>query len=170
MRGKINKNLYRAILIVSFLAANALILFGLSSVFAYLNTGADRSTMLHTEIKSSRMYLPEITWDTTSYEGRPMESQNLKEIERDYLNSWYVKNLALSTNKRYGIADYYTDSSRVNIYNSIAYNAKNDLHFTSTTTNHEPKLLFYSADGQLVVFEDQNVIEFSESYENGRNL
>ena len=165
MREKINKNLYRAILIISFLAANALILFGLSSVWGFLNTGADRSTMLHTEIKSGRMYLPEISWDTLHYEGRPMEKQSLKEIERDYLNSWYVKNLALNTNKKYGVEDYYTDSARENIYKTISFNKKHNLHFKATTTNHEPQLLFYSADGQLVVFNDQQVIEYSESYE-----
>ncbi|WP_031425271.1 cellulase family glycosylhydrolase [Flavimarina sp. Hel_I_48] len=165
MQGKINKNLYRAILIISFIAANALILFGISSVFGFLNTGADRSTMLHTEIKSSRMYLPRITWDTTHYDGRPMKQQSLEEIERDYLNAWYVKNLALETNKKYGVEDYYTDSARVNIYNAIAYNEEHKLHFTNTTTNHEPELLFYSADGQLVVFNDHQVIEYSEGRE-----
>ncbi|MGB3775475.1 MAG: cellulase family glycosylhydrolase [Leeuwenhoekiella sp.] len=164
MRGKINKNLYRAILLLSFLAANALILFGISSVWGFLNTGADRSTMLHEEIKSSRLYLPKIVWDTTNYEGRPMEDQNLKEIERDYLNAWYVKNLALSTNEKYGLEDYYTDSSRVNIYKTIAYNKTNQLHFVGTTTFHEPQLLFYSADGQLVAFNDRHVTQYVESY------
>ena len=166
MREKINKNLYRAILIISFLAANAFILFGISTVWGFLNTGADRSTMLHTEIKSTQKYLPEITWDTSNYEGRPMEKQSLKEIERDYLNSWYVKNLALETNKKYGVDDYYTDSARVNIYNTIAYNEERNLFFRNTTTSHEPELLFYSADGQLVVFNDHHVAAYSESYEN----
>ena len=170
MRQKINKNLYRAILILSFLAVNAFLIFGISTVLGYLNTGADRSTMLHTEIKSRRMYLPEISWDTSSYEGRPMEVQNLKEIERDYLNSWYVKNLALQTNKDYGIEDYYTDSARVNIYKILDTNKAKNINFRSTTTAHHPKLQFYSADGQLVVFKDRNVIEYSESLENDKVL
>lgn len=170
MREKINKNLYRAILILSFLAVNALIIFGISSVWGYLNTGADRSGMLHTEVKGSRMYLPEVNWDTTAYEGRPMEAQSLKEIERDYLNSWYVKNLALKTNEIYGIQDYYTDSARVNIRKIIEYNKAKNFHFNSTTTVHHPEMKFYSADGQLVVFHDRNVIEYTESLENDEIL
>ena len=166
MRQKISKNLYRAILIISFLAANALIIFGISSIWSYLNTGADRSTMLHTETKSRQMYLPEITWDTTAYEGRPMEAQSLKEIERDYLNSWYVRNLALKNNEDYGIDDYYTDSARVNIYRILDDNKARKINFNSTTTVHHPKLQFYSADGQLVVFNDRNVIEYSEIIDN----
>ncbi|WP_035715963.1 glycoside hydrolase family 2 TIM barrel-domain containing protein [Christiangramia echinicola] len=170
MRQKINKNLYRAILILSFLAANAILIFGISSVWGYLNTGADRSTMLHTEIKSKQMYLPEISWDTTSYKGRTMEGQSLKEIERDYLNSWYVRNLALKNNEGYGIEDYYTDSARVNIYRILDDNKVRKINFNSTTTAHHPELQFYSADGQLVVFNDINVIEYSESLENGKIL
>jgi len=164
MRKKLNKNLYRAILILTFLAVNAMIIFGLSSVWGFLNTGASRSTMLHTEIKSRRMYLPEVVWDTSAYKGRTMKNQSLQEIERDYLNGWYVKNLALQSNKTFGVEDYYTDSARVNIYNIIDFNEARDLSFTTTTTNHHPKLLFYSADGQLVVFEDRRVRQFSQTY------
>ncbi len=170
MREKINKNLYRAILIFSFLAVNILIIFGISSVWGYLNTGADRAGMLHTEIKGSRMYLPEVNWDTTAYEGRAMEAQSLKQIERDYLNSWYVKNLALQTNEMYGVEDYYTDSARVNIQKILEYNKAGNIHFNTTTTVHHPELQFYSADGQLVVFNDRNVIEYTESLENDEIL
>ncbi len=170
MREKINKNLYRAILIISFLAANALIIFGISSVWGFLNTGADRSKMLHTEIQSTRLYFPKISWDTTAYKGRPMEKQSLGEIEKDYLNSWYVRNLALQTNKAYGIDDYYTDSARVNLYKTISFNQEQDVSFKTTSMAHHPELKFYSADGQLVVFEDQNVIEYSESYDGTKIL
>ncbi|WP_026915850.1 glycoside hydrolase family 2 TIM barrel-domain containing protein [Christiangramia portivictoriae] len=164
MRAKLNKNLYRAILILTFLAVNAMIIFGISSVWGFLNTGASRSSMLHTEIKSRRMYLPEVVWDTSAYKGRTMEAQSLQEIERDYLNGWYVKNLALQSNKPFGIEDYYTDSARVNLYNIIDFNESRELSFTTTTTNHYPRLLFYSADGQLVVFKDRKVRSFRQSF------
>ncbi len=170
MREKINKTLYRAVLLVSFLAVNALIIFGISSGWAFLNSGADRSAMLNTPIKSRRLYLPEVIWDTSAYEGRPMEKQSLGEIERDYLNSWYVKNLAYQTNKTYGVADYFTDSARVNIFNTIIHNKKNNIQLNNTTTAHHPELKFYSADGQLVVFNDKNVLEYSESIENDKIL
>jgi len=166
MRERINKNLYRALLILSFLALNALIIFGLSTVFGFLNTGADRSTMLHTEIKGTRMYLPKVVWDTTNVEGRPIEKERLQEIERDYLNAWYVKEVALSTNEDYGIPDYYTDSARVNIYKNIKFNKQHNLHFKSTTLAHHPKLEFYSADGQFIMITDENVVEYSSSYIN----
>jgi len=170
MRTKLNKNLYRAILILTFVAVNAMIIFGLSSVWGFLNTGASRSTMLHTEIKSRRMYLPEVVWDTSSYQGRRMEDQSLMEIERDYLNGWYVKNLALQSNKSFGVEDYYTDSARVNITRIIDHNTKKNISFNTTSTNHYPQLLFYSEDGQLVVFEDKEVRQFRQSFSDEKLL
>ena len=164
MREKINKNLYRALIILSFLALNGLIIFGISSVLGFLNTGAERSTMLHTEIKGTRMYLPKIIWDTTNVEGRPIEKERLQEIERDYLNAWYVKQVALSTNKDDGIADYYTDSARVNLFKNLKFNKKEKLHFKSTSVEHHPKLEFYSADGQFIMFTDKNVVEYRHSF------
>ena len=55
MKNKMNKNIYRAGLIVTFVALNALVLFGLSSVLAWLNTGAERTGMLHTEVLSKEV-------------------------------------------------------------------------------------------------------------------
>ncbi|WP_417886532.1 glycoside hydrolase family 2 TIM barrel-domain containing protein [Zunongwangia sp.] len=170
MENKITKNIYRAGLIITFIALNGLILFGISSVLAWLNTGADRTGMLHTEVLSKDVYLPKITWGDTVNPGRPMELQTLGEIQQDYLNAWYVKEVAYKTNNPYGIEDYYTDSSRVNLFETIAYNEENNIHFEATTLQHEPDLEFYSADGQLVVITDKNVIEYQEVYENNQKL
>lgn len=161
---KFSKNIYCSVLILSFIGLNAFIIYGISSVLAYLNTGAERTSMLHTGIERRPTYLPKITWDTLQYEGRPMEKQNLKEIEKDYLNSWYVRNLAYQQNSKTGIEDYFTDSARVNIFKNMEYNSLRKTKITSTTLNHQPELNFYSADGQLVSFTDRNVISYQEVY------
>ena len=123
MSKKLNKNLYRALLIVTFVALNGLIIWGISSVLAYLNTGADRSTMLHAEVINSKIYTPKINWDISAVEGRPMEKPTLQEIEDNYLKSWYVRNNAYKTNNTHGIADFYTDSARVNLHKIIQLNS-----------------------------------------------
>ncbi len=165
MTQKLSRNLYRAGIVLSFLIVNAAVLYGIGSIWSYLNTGADRSSILKTGVKAEKLYVPSIDWDTTSYEGRIMEPQSLKEIERDYLNAWYVKNLAYKNNEVLGIDDYYTDSARVNIYRTIAFNKEADLNFESTSLEHHPKLNFYSADGQMVVFKDRNVLEYTHNFE-----
>ena len=119
---KLNRTLYRVLLIVSFLMLNAFILTGISAVISYLNTGADRSAILHLPEELSSNYLPKVTWSPLNNEGRPMEKQTLVEIERDYLKAWYVRTIALETNTRFGIADYYTDSARLKLYDIIDHN------------------------------------------------
>ncbi|MDY0781503.1 glycoside hydrolase family 2 TIM barrel-domain containing protein [Tenacibaculum sp. IB213877] len=168
MTKDLNKNIYRALLIISFIALNGLILYGISGIWTYLNTGADRSSMLHTAIESKDAYLPKTTWTSLENPGRPIEEQTLAEVQKDYLNAWHVKNIAYKANNPYGIKDYYTDSAQVNLYRTINYNKNNKIHIEATTLSHQPKLEFYSADGQLVVFTDENVKEYQRLFKNNK--
>ena len=163
----LNRTVYRILLILSFLAVNALILIGLSALFSYLNTGADRSTILHVPQELSPNYLPKVLWAPLTNEGRPMESQTLAEIERDYLKAWYVRSVALETNDSYGIADYYTDRAREKLFTILDLNKQNNSYFKSTTLRHHPKLEFYSADGKIALLTDENVELYEEAYLKG---
>ncbi len=160
----LNKTFYRIVLLVSFLGINALILWGISSVLSYLNTGADRSSMLHQEVEMEAVYLPKVEWGSLENPGRPMEKPTLKDIENDYLSAWHVRNMAFMNNDRYGISDYYTDSARVRLYEQIDLNLAEGNWFKNTTLEHHPELDFYSEDGTLVVFTDHNVSSYQEVY------
>ncbi len=162
----LNKIIYRGLLILSFVGVNLLILFGLSQILAYLSTGADRSNMLHLDVKRTEVYLPELNWESLENPGRPMEMQTLGDLQKDYLDAWYVRNVAYQTNQPYGIEDYYTDSARVNLFSLIEWNKSQDIHIESTTLNHSPFLDFYSADGQLVSFTDKQVVQYQKIYKN----
>ena len=164
---KWNRNLLRIALIVSFLSVNALLLFGISSVWSYLNTGTDRSSRLHISLEQELRYTPEVLWDTTQVEGRAMEKETLTKIERDYLNGWYFKNTALSTNDPHGLVDYFTDSARTKIRDLLSFNKANGNTFDQTSLAHHPQLKFYSADGTQVMFTDQNVRIYRKSFHNG---
>ena len=50
----INKNILRGVLISSYTIIIAVCVYGISALYSYLNTGADRSNMLHTELKKNR--------------------------------------------------------------------------------------------------------------------
>lgn len=160
-----NRNITRAVLIISFILINILLLLGISKVLDFLNSGAERTSMLHLEKETINTYLPKVVWEGIDNPGRIMESTTLKTIERDYLFSWYVKNKSLQDNSTLGIEDYYTQNTRKNLYNTIKDNTKNEITIESTTLKHNPKLDFYSADGQLVVFTDRNVVEFQKVFQ-----
>jgi len=163
---KTNKNIYRVILLLSFLGLNALLLFGISSVLSYLNTGADRSTMLHLKEELKETYQPKIVWSGDNNEGRPMEKQTLLDIQKDYVTAWHIRNRAYATNDINGIADYYTDSARVKLYDIIAFNKAKGLTVQNRTIEHHPQIEFYSEDGQMVVFTDAQVTSRTEIYSN----
>ena len=161
---RFNRTLYRVLLILSFLAVNAVIMVGLSAVISYLNTGADRSTIVHLSKDLSPNYHPKVEWAPLANEGRPIASQTRAELEQDYLKAWYVRSVALETNEPYGITDYYTDSARVKLLSIIDLNKENDSYFKSTTLRHHLKLEFYSADGKIAVLTDENVELYEEAY------
>ncbi|PKH67025.1 glycosyl hydrolase family 5 [Flavobacterium sp. ALD4] len=159
-----NKNVYRTILIISFILLNLLLLLGINKTLTFLNTGAERTSMLHLEKETINSYLPKTIWESDTNAGRAMEANTLKEVEKDYLFSWLVKNKSFKDNTKLGIEDYYTQNTRANLYQTISHNKKNNITIESTTLEHHPKLDFYSADGQLVVFTDRNVVEFQKIY------
>lgn len=162
----INKNILRSVLVLSYIAIIALVLFGIGSLFSYLNTGADRSTMLHTEIKKVDQYLPKLEWAPLNNEGRPMDTQTLNALQNDYLDAWYVKHVAYKTNTLTGIEDYYTESARENITALVTQNKSNHITIQGTTLEHHITLDFFSEDGQLAVVTDKNIIEFKRVFEN----
>ncbi|NHF58574.1 cellulase family glycosylhydrolase [Flavobacteriaceae bacterium TP-CH-4] len=164
MRG--NKTTYRIVLLLSFLGLNAAILAGIGSVWSYLNTGADRTSILHLPKALDQAYLPKMVWDSLQVEGRPMESPTLQEIERDYLSAWYIRNRALETNSAEGLADYFTDSARTKLYKILDFNRQQGTHVKVTTLEHHPRLDFYSADGKMVVLTDYQVRTYEEVYRN----
>jgi len=162
----INKNILRSILILSYIAIIALVLFGIGSLFNYLNTGADRSSMLHTEIKKIDQYLPKLEWMPLKNEGRPIDLQTLQSIENDYLDAWYVKHITYKTNTTKGVDDYYTENARKNILDFVSKNSLENIFIDGTTLEHHLTLDFFSEDGQLAVLTDRDVIEYKRIYQN----
>lgn len=162
---QLNKTLYRTVLIITFLAINGLVLYGIGAAWAFMNMGADKTSMLHLEVPMEDVYKPNLDWVSLDNPGRPMEKQALAEITNDYMNAWHVRNIAYKKNDRYGIEDFYTDSARVRLYDNIDLNKKNNHWYKRTTLNHNSALDFYTADGTMVVFKDYNVEEYQEIYE-----
>jgi aryl-phospho-beta-D-glucosidase BglC (GH1 family) len=161
-----HRNILRMLILSSYVLLIIAITFGISSLYSYLNTGADRSKMLHTEIKKIDQYTPSLEWSPLNNKGRPMDLQTLNEIEDDYLDAWYVRHIAYKTNLTRGIDDYYTKNARKNIFNILHQNKIKNITIDETTLEHNITLDFFSEDGQLVVLTDNNVLEYKRIYKN----
>lgn len=163
---KKNKSVYRILVLTGFILINAGILFGISQVIAYLNTGADRTKMLHLDLERERYYVPEVIWESIENPGRPLEAFNQRKIEEDYLNAWYVKNVACFTGDDVGIFDHYTSAARKKVRDLIAQHNAEKTHIESTTLSHNLTLEFYSADGTVAILTDKNVTGVERIFKN----
>ena len=85
-----NKNIYRALLILSFIGLNLLLVAAISNILSYLNTGADKSTMLNLALGAEPVYKPYLVWKDSINPSRPIEKPTKKRVAQDYLNAWYV--------------------------------------------------------------------------------
>lgn len=163
---KKNRTYSRIVIITIFLAVNVLILFGISQILVYLNTGADRAKMFQTDLKKEGFYVPEVIWLDLENPGRPIEVPTQKTIEKDYLNAWYARSVALKTHSTDLLENAYTERARENIHSSIEKNKTDGVSIDFTTLSHNISLDFYSADGNLIVITDQNVKSFERVYKN----
>ncbi len=165
-----NRKLLRGILMISYILICSVIVFLLSSLYSFFNIGADRSKILHTEVRKIDQYLPKITWKEDGNEGREMNDQTLSNIENDYLDAWYVKYMAYRTNNYKGVDDYFTENARKNVFSIIDHNKAENVYIDATTIEHHPDILFFSEDGQMIVLEDKNVVEYKRVFKNNELL
>jgi len=162
------KKIIKGVLLMGFVLLMLLMLLGFSNILIYFYSGAERESMLHSEFQSQQTYVPHVKWAPLKNEGRRVHREAIEKIEYDYLKSWYVKSISLKNNSPYGVDDYYTDSSRVNLYDAIAHNKKQQIVIDGTSLSHELTLDFYSEDGTLVVFTDENVKQYQRVFKNNK--
>ncbi|MGY6650028.1 cellulase family glycosylhydrolase [Wenyingzhuangia sp. IMCC45574] len=162
----LHKNTIKALLIILYIGISSIVVFGLSAVFTYLNTGADRNLMLYNKVNETVHYQPIINWNIDHTLGRQMDQVTLKKIEKDYLNAWYVKSIAFKKNTLKGLKDYFTKSSLQTISDGIAHNLSKNITINTTSLNHNTSIDFFSEDGQQVVITDSNVREHKRIYKN----
>lgn len=153
---------------LSYLLITSVIMFLFSSLYTHFNTGADRSKILHTEVKKIDQYLPKIIWKSDGNEGREMNTQTLKNLENDYLDAWYIQQIAYKSNTTKGIDDYFTENARKNLFAFIEHNKRENIYVDGTTLEHHPDILFFSEDGQLIILEDKNVVQHKKVYKNNQ--
>ncbi len=165
-----NKHIYRALLLISFTGVNAALLFGIGAVWVYMNSGADKTSILHITSETKDIYLPEAEWENLDNPGRPMEPQTLKDIEKDYIRSWYVRSIAFDQLDPYGLEDYYTDSLKSKLREVIQLNKQQETRVSLSTLSHHLSLEFYSLDGKLVVFTDTGMEWFREVWKGEQKL
>lgn len=158
------KNIKRFFVLSLFLGLNFLAIYTISSVYTYFNTGANRKNALHIELENNDYYLPKLNWYELNNEGRYLNNQTISDLEKGYRNAWYVKKYALANNNPDAFLDFYTDSARVNLRNTVVYNTKENIKVASSTLEHNIEVIYFSEDGQLLFIKDHDVVEYTSYY------
>lgn len=142
------------------LCANALFIWGISKVYNYLNSGADRKSMLHTEriVKNKHSHI--IAAFSTNDKDKEKDKETIKNIKKGYLGAWFSRDLAYRTNLKDGIDDYFTTNAQTNIYDCIALNESQKIHLETTSLYHQIQVDFLNIKKDLAVLTDTNVLEY----------
>ncbi len=162
----LNKKLLRAFYMLVYILLISFIVSGLSNLYGYLNTGADRSRLMLAEVKETDQYIPGMKWDTMQNVGRYLDKESLSAIQEDFVDALYTKHVAYKLNTKRGVDTYFTKSSKKNIYEIIDYNKKNNVRTDETTLTHNIDVHLFSEDGILIAFKDKDVHEYKRIYQN----
>ncbi len=161
-----DRKFFKVIFFLGIILLLAVVTGGVGKVLVFLSKGGNRADLLNIPPELPSEYTPKVIWlndDTDT--GRPMESSNRNIIAKDYVRALYQRNLSLLTAKPDGIKEYYTLAARPKIFAQINLVASSETSIERAEINHNLKLHFYSADGQLVSFTDR----FVESRERVKN-
>lgn len=151
-------------LILSFMIILILLFYGTSQVVAFYKTGADPKNILMLDSESvNDYYQPKVAWkEPHTNEGRRMEIHTLEKIAKDYTASYYHQFQAQKTGNSVGLHDYFTEKSRNQMEDLIAWQTENQHATAGTSIVHDLQLDFYSEDGTIVTLTDQ-VITYQEA-------
>lgn len=151
---------YYRIYFAFFSTTGLLFLVGLvTQLWIYFNTGADRATALNLPPTLPEAHRPLVRWLPDDLQtGRKMEDFNRREIIRDYLHGWYQQHLSYMLGDTKGLREYFTPLALPKVKITIQELHEKGFQLHQTDLTHSIKLHFYSADGQIVSFTDQNVL------------
>jgi len=161
-----DRKFFKVIFFLGIILLLAVVTGGVGKVLVFLSKGGNRADLLNIPPELPSEYTPKVIWlndDTDT--GRPMESFNRNIIAKDYVRALYQRNLSLLTAKPDGIKEYFTLDARPKIFAQINLVSSSETIIERAEINHNLKLHFYSADGQLVSFTDR----FVESRERVKN-
>ncbi|MFT5886352.1 MAG: hypothetical protein ACI9IP_002816 [Arcticibacterium sp.] len=164
-----DKLFFRIILYFGIMVILGFVVGGIGKVLVFFNSGGNKADMLKTAEYLPDGLSPKINWlpDVNS-KGRIMEDFNRSLITAEYIRALNQRNRSLLTYSTEGLKEYFTLNSRPNVFSQINNVENRSIDLEKVELNHNLKLHFYSADGQLVSFTDFDVkskmkIEYPDS-------
>ncbi len=147
------KKTYQVLFLVGILAFLIVTTYGIAQIWAFLSVSREK-TEIFNEVKDlPDVYTPKVNWLPDDVLERPMEDYTRKVLARDFVRALYQRNLAILARDTSQIQDYFTVLAKAKIKTKID-ESKKDYSIEKVEFNHNLKLSYYSADGQIVAFTD----------------
>ncbi|WP_341227100.1 cellulase family glycosylhydrolase [uncultured Arcticibacterium sp.] len=153
-----DKLFFKIVFSIGIMLLLGLLAGGAAKFLAYFNSGGDREDLLKLAEVLPDEINPEINWlPDDANTGRPMEVFSRDIIAGGYVRALYQRDLSLFTGNSDGVKEYYTREARPKIFHQISLVNEKKMSVERVELNHNIKLHFYSADGQIVSFTDYEV-------------
>lgn len=142
----------------------------LAQIWAYFNKGADRSTALNLQQLNNNSFIQEVSWlPSFSFHGRVPGEYNRAEIIRAYLGSWMQQEISYLTGDTNRLVDYYNPELLPEITNKVKALKDQHVLLQQVDLDHHISMNFFSADGQIAAFSDEQVLILQRGYDQSNN-
>lgn len=153
-----DKLFFKIVFSIGVMLLLGLLASGVAQFLAFFNSGGDREDLLKLAEVLPDEINPKINWlPDDANTGRPMEVFNRDIIAGGYVRALYQRDLSLFTGNYEGVKEYYTREARPKVFHQINLINEHKMSVERVELNHNLKLHFYSADGQIVSFTDYKV-------------
>lgn len=131
---------------------------GVAALAAYFQQGADPAQALNIVPNKPPDLYVKLVWKPDDPDtGREMEPLTRRLIEGAYLRAWLQWNISHLRGQPYGLRTYFVGPTLDNVSETVRRVANDGWHMTQVDTEHTLTLHFYSADGSIASFTDENI-------------
>ena len=134
----------------------AMVFAGLAKTFAYFKTGADNGEIYVINTNILKDHHPKIMWQQDQIvDGRIVNDYMRSELEKAYIEAWYVANMSFANKDDGHLEDYFAGKALEWIKAEVNDSSEYTVH--QTELNHNLQLNHFTLDNQLAAFSDQGV-------------
>lgn len=142
-----------ALLVVGVLA---IVFAGLGKTIAYFKTGADNGEIHIINKNILDDHSPKVVWEEDQIvDGRILNDYMRSEVEKAYIEAWYVANMSFANKDESHLEDYFAGDALQWIRDEVNDTSQYTIH--QTELNHNLQMHHFSLDNQLAAFDDLGV-------------
>ena len=132
---------------------------GFANLLAYFQRGANPAAALNIVPNVPPDLNVRISWQPDPADtGRPIDPFVRTQVESAYLRAWLQLNFSYARNEPYGLKTYFVGPALATATDTLSTTVAQGWRIEQVDTQHNLQLHFYSADGAIVSFTDNDAL------------